>query len=447
MFNKKSFYSKVFSLVLPMALQNLINVAVTSADVIMLGKVGETVLSAASLAGQVQFIMSLIFFGLTSGAAVLTAQYWGKGDVRTIENIMGLTLRFSLCIGLAFTLAALLIPAPIMSLFSPEPDVIAQGAVYLRTVAVSYLFVSINMIYLNIMRSVERVMISTMVYLCSLFINIGINALLIFGLFGFPQLGIQGAAIGTLIARMTEFAIILFYDKFANKTISFRLSALWHKDSLLQKDFLKYSLPVTLNELMWGAGTAMSALIIGHLGSPAVAANSVAQVTRQLATVIAMGIANATAIILGKTIGEGKHDLAKLYAKKLLQMTVIASLAGAGLILIIRPIAIANMTLSPLAQEYLSVMMFVMAYFTIAFSYNVTQVVGIFRAGGDTRFGLYLDVSTMWGCCILLGAFCAFILKWPVPIVYVLLTGDELIKIPFTTYRYKTMKWLKDVTR
>ncbi len=447
MTDNRVFYQKVFSLVMPMALQNLINVAVTSADVIMLGKVGEDVLSGASLAGQVQFIMTLIFFGITSGAAVLTSQYWGKGDIPTIEKIMGISLRFSLVIGLCFSLSGFLFPSQIMSLFSPEPEVIRQGALYLQIVSVSYIFVSINMIYLNIMRSVERVIISTIVYSVSLIINIGVNAVLIFGLFGMPTLGIQGAAIGTVAARMSEFLIILFYDKFFNNVIRFRMSSLWESNPLLLKDFLKYSLPVTLNELMWGTGNAMNALIIGHLGSAAVAANSVAQVTRQLATVIAMGIANATAIIIGKTIGERKYELAEIYSKKLLRLTLAAGMCGALLILIIRPAAVNGMDLSPLAKEYMSFMMFVMAYFTVIFSYNTTQIVGIFRAGGDTRFGLYLDVSTMWGCCILLGAAAAFIFELPVPIVYLILTGDEIIKTPFTIYRYKSRVWLKNITR
>ncbi|MEG1869643.1 MAG: MATE family efflux transporter [Oscillospiraceae bacterium] len=430
-----------------MALQNLINVAVTSADVVMLGKVGEVSLSASSLAGQIQFIMTLIFFGLTSGAAVLTAQYWGKGDTKSIEKVLGIALRFSIVIGIIFFCGAFFFPSQIMSLFSPELPVIEQGAIYLKTVAPSYLFVSITIIYLNIIRSIERVLVSTIVYLISLIVNVVINAILIFGLFGFPQLGIQGAAIGTVIARAVELIIVIFYSRKLNHIINFKPSIIFIKDKRLFSDFLHYSIPVTLNELMWAGGTSMSALIIGHLGSPAVAANSVAQVTRQFATVVAFGLANATAIIIGKAIGEGKLDVAKLYAKRLVRLTLIAGFCGAIIILIIRPIAIANLVLSVEAQNYLSVMMFVMAYFTIGQAYNTTMIVGVFRSGGDTKFGLYLDVLTMWGGCILLGALCAFWLKWPVLAVYVVLRSDEIVKLPFTTYHYKKMKWLKSVTR
>ena len=193
-----SFYKMAFGLVMPMAIQNLINVGISSIDVLMLGKVSETALSAASLASQVQFIMTLVFFGMTSGAAVLTAQYWGKRDVESITKIMGICMRFSLLVAVFFTIAVLLFPGLIMSVFTDEKPVIEEGVKFLRIISFSYIFVSITMIYLNIMRSVERVIISTVVYLVSFVSNIIVASLLIFGLFGLPKMGIQGAALATL---------------------------------------------------------------------------------------------------------------------------------------------------------------------------------------------------------------------------------------------------------
>jgi putative MATE family efflux protein len=444
---RKQFYKLVFSLVIPMALQNLINVGVTSADVIMLGKVGETVLSASSLAGQVQFIMTLIFFGLTSGAAVLTAQYWGKKDIQTIEKVLGITMRFAIIVGVMFTTVTMLFPAQIMRIFTSEEAVIKEGVNYLRIIAFSYIFIAITMIYLNIMRSVERVIISTLVYLVSLMINIVFNSIFIFGMFGLEPMGIKGAALATLLARVVEFLIVLFYSKKINKEVQFHFKNLLIRDKLLMRDFLKYSLPVVLNELMWGAGTAANAAIIGHLGQSVVAANSVTQVTRQLATVIAFGLANATAIILGKAIGEQKEELAKIYAKRFIRLTLVLGVIGAVVVQGVSHIARANMNLSAEANSYLGIMMFVMSYFVIGQTYNTTMVVGVFRAGGDTRFGLVLDVTTLWGCSILFGFIAAFVLKWPIAVVYVIIMSDEIIKIPLSTWRYKSMKWLKNVTR
>lgn len=220
--NWKHFYKSVLALVIPMALQNLINVGVTATDVVMLGTVGEKVLSGASLAGQVQFIMTLIFFGITSGATVLTAQYWGKGDTRTIEKILGMGLLFGMGTAIVFAIAALTIPSTLMSIYTSDPEVIAEGVKYLRIVGCSYIFMAFTQVYLYVMRSIERVVIATIVYLLSLINNVIVNATLIYGLFGFPELGIQGAAIGTLLSRMLEVVVVLFYAHYKNKVVKIR---------------------------------------------------------------------------------------------------------------------------------------------------------------------------------------------------------------------------------
>ncbi|WP_122644492.1 MATE family efflux transporter [Luxibacter massiliensis] len=441
------FYRNVFALVVPMALQNLINVGVTAADVIMLGRVGEKALSGASLAGQVQYIMVLFLFGLTSGATVLTAQYWGKGDKRTIEKILGIGMKAALLVTVVFMAAALCIPGLLMKIFTNDPEVISEGIKYLRIVAFSYVFMGITQVYLYIMRSVERVVVATVVYLVSLLCNVVLNSIFIFGLLGFPAMGVQGAALGTLISRLVELLLVFGYARLYNKDIKFRYAYFMKSDRMLLMDFLRYALPVVMNEVMWGLGTAANTAILGHMGSAAVAANSVAQVARQLATVVAFGLASATAIYLGKTIGEQKFEQAKAYAHRFLVLSVIMGLAGGALVLGAAPIATSMLALTDTAKEYLKFMFFVMSYFVVAQSFNTTLVVGTFRSGGDTRFGLIMDVATMWGCSILLGWLAAFVLKLSVPVVYVILMCDELIKLPITWIRYRSLKWLKDVTR
>lgn len=435
------------ALVIPIALQNLINVGVTAADVLMLGKVGEKVLSGASLAGQVQFIMTLLFAGITSGATVLTAQYWGKKDTVSIEKVLGIGLAIGTGTACIFSLAALTIPGILMKIYTSDPLVIAEGVKYLRIVGISYMFMAVTQVYLNIMRSIERVVISTCIYSISLVVNVFLNWLLIFGNCEAPVLGIRGAAIATLCARITETILSLLYAHFRNHVVKIRWKYVFHVDKILLKDYLMYSLPVVLNEVMWGLGSSANTAVIGHLGSAAVAANSVAQMAKQLAAVVAFGVSHATAIYLGKTIGERKYELAKSYAVRFIWISFIMGALGAVVILLAIPFARSGLTLTPQAKEYLSFMFIVMAYFTIAQSYNTTMIIGVFRAGGDTRFGLIMDVSTMWGCSILIGAVAAFVFHAKVEVVYAILMCDELIKIPLTTWRYKKYLWLHDVTR
>ncbi len=443
----KSFYKNVFALVAPMAVQNLINVGVTATDVFMLGRVGEKVLSGASLAGQIQFIMMLIFFGITAGSTVLTAQYWGKRDTDTIERILGMGLSSGILVAAVFTVLAFFIPDTLMRIYTSDAVVVTEGAKYLRIVGLSYLFMAVTQVYLNIMRSIERVVVATVVYFISLFVNIIINAVLIFGMFGAPRLEIVGAAIGTLCARITELVLVLLYARYKNDIVKIRVRHLVHMDKVLFLDYVRYAMPVVLNEMMWGLGTSCNTAIIGHLGSEAVAANSVAQVARQLAQVVVFGISSATAIWLGKTLGEGKTEHARAYAKRFIWLSLILGGLGGGMILLSGPIVIRVLTLSAQSQSYLNFMFFVMSYFVVGQAFNTTMVCGIFRSGGDTKFGLYMDVTTMWGCSILLGGAAAFVFHAGVPAVYAILMSDEIIKVPICIWRYRKYKWLRNVTR
>ncbi len=445
--NWKGFYRSVFALVFPMAIQNLINVGVTATDVFMLGRVGEKVLSGSSLAGQIQFIMMLVFFGITAGATVLTAQYWGKRDTATIEKILGMGLSGGIVIAAAFTVLALLIPERLVGIFTSDAEVIFEGAKYLRIVGLSYVFMAVTQVYLNIMRSIERVVVATVVYFVSLLVNIVINAVLIFGLFGAPRLEIAGAAIGTLCARITETVMVLLYARYKNKIVKIRVRNMVRIDRLLLSDYIRYAMPVIINELMWGLGTSANTAIIGHLGSEAVAANSVAQVARQLAQVVVFGISNATAIRLGKTLGERKPEHARAYARKFAVLSLILGILGGAFILLLGPVVSSVLTLSAVSRRYLGFMFFVMSYFVVGQAFNTTMVCGVFRSGGDTKFGLVMDVATMWGCSILLGAVAAFYFHASVPVVYVILMSDEIIKMPICWWRYRKYKWLRDVTR
>ncbi len=445
--DRKDFYRKVVALVVPMALQNLINVGVSATDVVMLGRVGEQVLSGCSLGGQVFFIFNLFLFGTASGVSVLTAQYWGKRDTDSIEKLLGIVMRLAVTVGLIFMLGSLFFPAQLMHIFTDEPEIIAEGIKYLRIVAFTYPMVALSMTYLNLIRSIEKVMISTVVYGLSLILNFVVNAVLIFGLFGAPELGIVGAAIGTLCARALELVIMLWYACFRNRVVRVRFSYWMHWDRGLLRDFLRYSSPVVLNEFFWGAGYSAIAAVIGHLGSSAVAANSVAQVMRQLATVVVFGIGNATAILIGKAIGEGKKEEAELCAARMLRLTVCFGFLGGAIVFLVRPLLVSGFGYTGITAAYMNSFLMMMSYYVVAHSINGTFVVGIFRGGGDTRFGMLLDSGILWGCSIVFGSLAAFVWRLPVNLIYFLLLSDELVKFPLCCLRYRQRKWLRNVTR
>lgn len=443
----KEFLKIVFGLAFPIALQNLVNTAVTTADVVMLGKVGEAALSSGSLAGQVQFVMSLMVFGMTSGASVLTAQYWGKKDIRTIEKVFSMTLCFALMAGMLFFLVSEFFPEQIMHIFSSEEEVIAGGAAYLRIVAYSYPISAFCTGYLYLMRSIERAKIGTAVFACSLVANVIMNAIFIFGLLGAPAMGVRGAALATLLSRCLEFALVLLYMWKVNRQVRIRKNYFFRWDTLLLKDFLVMSIPVVLNETLWGAGMSANAAILGQLGSPAAAANSVVRVIRELIMVMSVGLSAATAVLVGKAIGERKLSVAQTYARRMVCLSIGVTFLASAAMFCLRHTVAGALTLGPEAKEYLLFMLVILSVYSLCQSVTCPVIVGVLRAGGDTRFGLILEGSALWVGSILMGWIGAFVLHLPVKAVFVLLLLDEFIKLPFAAWRYRSKVWLRDVTR
>lgn len=447
--SKSNFLKSVIALTLPMALQNLINVGVVSTDVIMLGKLNEISLSAASLASQIQFVLTLLLFGIGSGATVLTAQYWGKKDIKAIEKIIGIAVRLSFSLSFFFFVLAFFFPKYAMMLFTNDLDVINEGIRYLKIVSISYLLSSISVSYLILMRSVEKVVVSTCIYAVSLVANFIINYLLIFGTFGFPALGIQGAAIGTLIARFLEL-ICSFYYNAKNKKENFvalKIKYILNQDLVLKRDFFKFSVPTILNELLWSSGMAASMAILGRLGTAVVAANSITGVVRQLAMVVCFGLANTAAIMVGKEIGRHNYKIAEKYSRKFLLFTFIFSLIGVILIYFISPFIIKNYAMSDEIREYLLFSLKILMYYILCQGLTAPLIVGIFRAGGDTKYALYLDAGCLWCGSIILSSIAAFYLKLPIKIVYFLIMSDEIIKLPLALLRFRSKKWINNVTR
>ena len=441
-----SFYKQMFHLVLPIVIQNLLSSAVSSTDIIMLSAVGQSSISAVSLASQYTNILFMIYYGLGTGATILCAQYYGKGDIRAIHIVEGIAYRFSLAISLSFSLFAVFAPQWMMRLFTNDPELILLGVSYLRIMSITYLCWGIIEIYLSILRSIGRVQTSMCLNMLAFFSNILLNAVFIYGLFGAPRLGAAGVAIGTALSRLLELSGCLAVSCFSKDIkISFRYLFRGHRQ--LSQDFLKISLPALGNDISWAVAFSMYSVIIGHLGTDAVAANSLVVIVRNFSTVLCFGLASGGGIFLGQIIGENQLEKAKTCASLLIRLTVLSGLFGGILVLGATPFVLKFATLSDTAMHYLKYMLLINSVYVMGAAVNTTLITGIFRAGGDSRFGFLCDTIDMWLYAVPLGFFAAFVLKLPVLAVYVLLCTDEFVKWPWVIRHYKKGAWLKNITR
>lgn len=441
-----TFYSQIFRLVIPIVIQNLLSAAVSSADVVMLNYVGQSSISAVSLASQYANVLFMVFYGLGTGATMLCAQYYGKGDMKAIQVVEGIALRFSMVISIVFAGTALLFPQGMMRIFTNDAELIAIGASYLRFMSVSYLCWGITEVYLAVLRSIGRVMISTAMNVLAFSLNIILNAVFIFGLFGAPKLGAMGVAIATSLSRLIELAAC-FIVSFMSKDIKLDFRYLFVRNKMLFSDFVRLSLPALGNDISWSVAFSMYSVIIGHLGTDAVAANSFVIVVRNFGTVLCFGMASAGGILLGNIIGENKLEEAREGAKKLMKLTVITGAIGGLIVLGATPFVLKYASLTGQAMHYLKYMLLINTYYVMGAAVNTTLIAGVFRAGGDSRFGFVCDTIDMWCYAVPLGFIAAFVLKLPVLAVYFLLCTDEFAKWPWVIGHYRSGKWLNNITR
>ena len=443
---KDAFYNQIFKLVLPIIIQNLLSAAVSSADVVMLNYVGQSSISAVSLASQYANVLFMVFYGLGTGATMLCAQYYGKGDKKAIQVVEGIALRFSMLISAAFAAMALFFPELMMRLFTNDAELITVGASYLRFMSVSYLCWGITEVYLAVLRSVGRVTISTALNVLAFSLNIILNAVFIFGLFGAPKLGAMGVAIATSLSRLIEL-MACFVVSHLSKDIKLDFRYLFVRNKPLFSDFVKLSLPALGNDISWSVAFSMYSVILGHLGTDVVAANSFVTVVRNFGTVMCFGMASAGGILLGNMIGENKMEEAQDGSKKLMKLTVISGAIGGLIILAATPFVLKYASLSEQAMHYLKYMLLINTYYVMGAAVNTSLICGVFRAGGDSKFGFVCDTIDMWCYAVPLGFIAAFVLKLPVMAVHFLLCTDEFVKWPWVIGHYRSGKWLNNITR
>lgn len=440
------FYKKLFSLVLPIAFQQFMLAAVSASDALMLGFVNQDSLSAASLAGQVTFVFNLFMGGLTMGTSILAAQYYGKGDTTSIEKIFAYVTKISFLIATGFFLVSLFIPGSLMRFFTTEPQLISGGCIYLRIVSSSYLFTGVSQIYLCILKNTGHAMKSMVIGSSAVVVNIFLNAALIFGLLCFPKMGIAGAAFATVVSKLIEM-IWAYAESLRKGRIRLRMKYCFAAERLLVRDYWIYTVPMMGDYLVWGCGFTLYSVIMGHLGSDAVAANSIANIVKNLIVSFCTGLANGGGMIVGNELGMGNLNQAKRYGGLLWKMAMIGGAASGLFLAALSPLILKITALSPQATEYLKWMLMLCACYMVAKAINMTTIAGIFPAGGDSKFGLICDTVTMWVFAVPAGFLAAFYWDLPVVVVFLIINLDEVVKLPAAIIHYRKYGWLKNITR
>ncbi len=440
---KRSLRKEIVRLAFPIALQQFMTALVGACDAIMLGKLSQDAMSAVSLATQVTFVFNLFMFAFMAGENMFVAQYYGKGDYTGISQVFSLVTKICGCIAVVFLAGALFFPEQIMRILTNEETLIVLGSEYLRVIGISYVFSGIAQTFLAIMKNCGAVNMSTLINGVMVILNIVLNAVLIFGLSGFPKMGIKGAALATVLATVVQFLWSVGYVLCRIRAVKFSLRSCEKK---LFGRFWQKAVPLLINNLAWGIGFSMYSVIMGHLGTDAVAANGIANISKNLVVCFCLGLGNAGSIIVGNRLGADRLQEAKEAGGTLTRTAIIAGIVSGLVLIALSPFITKMVDLTPTARGYLQKMLLICSYYIAGKSVNCMTIGGIFAAGGDSKFGMLCDSVTLWCITVPLGCICAFILKLPVMVVYFVLNLDEIIKLPVVYKHYKKYKWIKNLT-
>ena len=444
--NKKVFYDKLLKLTLPATIQSLMLALVAVADALMLGSVEQDAMAAVTLATQIQFIQNVILVSVTSAASVLGAQYFGKGDHQALVRIFHICLKLCALISAAFFLSCQFAPHLLMRLFTDEQVLIDIGVKYLKISAFSYLLTGISQSYLTIMKVSGHQKYTAAVSSSAVVVNILLNAVLIYGWFGFPEMGVEGAALATAVTRVLELGtcVLLSYRK---GYVRVDLKRFFERTRVLFADYCKVMMPLLGAGMLWGIGFTSYTSFMGHMGRDAAAANSVTAVVRDLICCMTDGMAVGGGILVGNELGAGKLETAKDYGRKLVKIAFAIGLGSTALMLLVTPLTELFVKLTPQASATLHGLMLVMSVYMIGRAVNTIMINGIFAAGGDTLYDMYSLAVCMWCIAVPLAALGTFVFHWQAVVVYACTCLDEVGKIPWTLLHFKKYKWVRDMTR
>lgn len=443
----KSFYRTFLRLALALMMQQAVVLSVNLADNVMLGGYSETALSGVAAVNQIQFILQQLVFGFSNGMVVLASQYWGRRDTGTIRRLLAIALRGALLVAALLFVLVSVFPQQAVGLFTDDPAIIAEGCDYLSIVRLSYLFFAMTTVLLGGMRTVEKVRIALYVSLAALVVNCSINFLLIGGRLGFPEMGVRGAAIGTLTARMMECAIVCFYVLRKDERLALRLGDLVHLDRPLTRDYLRVSLPVITTSFLWGVNTALQTVILGHMSSSAIAAHSISSTIFLFLKVTSVGASSAAAVITGRTVGEGDMGKIREYTRTLQAIFVGIGVTLGLILLVIRTPLLSLYTLTQETRTLAQTFILIEATVLVTMSYQMCTNTGIISGGGDTRFVLIMDLIAIWCFVVPLSFLCAFRWNASPAVVLMMLNADQYLKCIPAAIRCNSYRWIKKLTR
>ena len=443
---KKDFYKELFSLAIPIGMQNLLVALNGASDALMLGRLTQDAVSAVSLANQIAFIMSLFSGAVVGGGGALIAQYWGKGDWTMVKNLFCMLIKWAFGISFVFFALAMFAPELLMRIYTPDTALIKIGASYLRAVSLSYLFTGVTQCYYLIMKLEGKAPKSVLISVVTLITDVVLDFFLIYGFAGVPKLGANGSAYSTVVVELVAL-IWCIAESHRGESIRPDLQGFQWFSIDITKDLFKIALPMLGSSLAWGFGFSMHSLIMGHLGSDATAAASIASVAQELITCVCKGISVGAGIMVGKLLGQNLFDKAKEYGKKFCHISIWAGIIHMALLCILGPIVAEFFVLSETAKHYLVIMLVFSAFYVFAYSINTVIVCGIFPAGGDAGYDALSVFFASWCFALPLALLGTFVFHWPVIVVYILMCADEIVKIPWLYPRYKKYLWLNNLTR
>ena len=449
MIKEKSFYKSFMILALSLALQNLLTYGVNMMDTVMLGRYSQNAMGGVSLCNQVQYLLQMLVVGAGEGAVVLGSQYWGKGNLKPIPHIIGVALRFGGSLAVILFGVVFLFPTQLLRLLSNDSAVIAEGQKYFQIICFTYIIFTVTNILVASLRSIGIVKIGYIISGSTLVINVCLNYCLIYGNLGFPELGVRGAAIATLVSRCVELLIVIYYLKYKEHRLNLTLAKLLHIDTSYMRDYSRVSAPVLINQALWGLAQMVQTGILGHLGGDVTAANAIAVQVFQVLSVVAYGAASASGIVVGRTIGAGNEQRLRPLVHTLQVLFIIIGICSGFLIFILRvPILmIFGGTFTEQAHELSMQFMLVLSITTVGTAYQMACDNGIIRGGGDTTFSAKMNLISMWLIIVPFSAMAAFWWKCAPVVVFFLLKWDQLYKAIPVVLRLRSWKWVKKVTR